>query len=82
MRDVLLSKLLQSDWEGWNNKWFGIIGSISLAIVWVVMNLWVINFPTNIRIINAFFPIISVLFVVSTGWIGLAVVDEYFPNDS
>lgn len=81
VRDVLISKCSRTDWEGWNNKWFGIVSSIFLATIWMIMNLWVINFQTNISEINVNFQIIST-FVIVLCFIGLAVVDEYLPNNS
>jgi hypothetical protein len=82
MIDVLKSKLFRIDWSRWNSKWLGIGGWITLTTIWVVANLYLINYPSDISVVNSFFPFGFALFVVIPGFVGLAIVDEFLPSNS
>jgi len=82
MRDVLISKLFRTDWSCWNSKWLGLGGSITLTTIAVVTNLYLINHTHNMSIVNTFFLLGFALFVVISGLVGLAIVDEFLPNNT
>jgi hypothetical protein len=82
MIDVLKSKLFRTDWNRWNSKWLGMGGSITLTTIWVVANLYLINYPPDISVVNSFFPFGFALFVIIPGFVGLAIVDEFLPSNS
>jgi len=42
--------------------------------------LFLINYPSNLRIVNTFFLVGFALFVAIPGIVGLAIVDEFLSN--
>jgi len=75
MTDVLISKLFRTDWSRWNSKWLGLGGSMTLITIGVVANLYLINYHSDLMIVNSFFLLGFALFVVIPGLVGLAIVD-------
>lgn len=81
MIEVLISKLFRTDWSRWNSKWLGLGGSMTLITIGVVANLYLINYHSDLMIVNSFFLLGFALFVVIPGLVGLAIVDEFLPNN-
>jgi len=55
---------------------------MTLITIGVVANLYLINYHSDLMIVNSFFLLGFALFVVIPGLVGLAIVDEFLPNNS